>query len=117
MEEREKPAYEPIYNIDHDYMSDFSEFYGADFLSKTSVKNIWLDHIGNADFSEMRWTMEIEQGTKLGDVLTRIPCGVIHKTITGLGATTLELVNQTRDSIIVVPTKSLAYNKYMWANN
>lgn len=36
--------------------------------------------------------------------MDRIPFGVLNKTITGLGATTLEITNQERDSIIVVPT-------------
>lgn len=48
--------------------------------------------------------------------MDRIPFGILNKTITGLGATTLEIMNQERNSIIVVPTKSLAYSKYKSAN-
>lgn len=45
------------------------------------------------------------------DILTQLPLGLIDKQITGIGATTLEIVSK-RNSIIVVPTKALAYNKH-----
>jgi hypothetical protein len=57
-------------------------------------------------------TCTLEDGDKLGDFLSCLPYGVINKTIPGIGATTLEL-NSDRNSIIVVPTKSLAYYKYL----
>lgn len=47
---------------------------------------------------------------KLGDIFLTSPYGLIKKNRTGVGATTLEL-NSPRSSIIVVPTKALAYNK------
>lgn len=47
---------------------------------------------------------------KLGDIFLTSPYGLIKKNRTGVGATTLEL-NSPRNSIIVVPTKALAYNK------
>lgn len=47
---------------------------------------------------------------KLGDIFVNSPYGIIKKNRTGIGATTLEL-NSKRNSIIVVPTKALAYNK------
>lgn len=46
----------------------------------------------------------------LGDVFSTLPYGIIKKNKTGLGATTLEL-NSKRNSIIVVPTRALAYEK------
>ena len=46
----------------------------------------------------------------LGDVFTEAPYGLIKKNRTGIGATTLEL-NSDRNSIVVVPTKALAYEK------
>lgn len=52
----------------------------------------------------------LEEGDKLGDFFSCLPYGIINKTITGIGATTLEL-NSDRNSIIVLPTKSLAYSK------
>lgn len=42
---------------------------------------------------------------------TKLPCGLIDKSLTGLGATTLEMKAE-RNSIIVTPTKNLAYSKY-----
>jgi hypothetical protein len=57
----------------------------------------------------------LEQGEKLGDFFSCLPYGIINKTITGIGATTLEL-NSERNSIIVLPTKSLAYSKYKSKN-
>lgn len=53
----------------------------------------------------------LENGDKLGDYFSCMPYGIINKTIPGIGATTLE-IQSDRNSIIVVPTKSLAYNKY-----
>lgn len=47
---------------------------------------------------------------KLSDVFEATPYGLIKKNRTGVGATTLELKSR-RNSIIVVPTKTLAYNK------
>lgn len=46
----------------------------------------------------------------LGDVFATLPYGIIKKNRTGIGATTLEL-NSNRNSIIVVPTRALAYEK------
>jgi hypothetical protein len=53
----------------------------------------------------------LEDGDKLGDFFDCLPYGIINKTIPGIGATTLE-IKSDRNSIIVVPTKSLAYTKY-----
>ena len=47
----------------------------------------------------------------LNDVLKVLPFGLIDKQITGIGATTLE-IESPRNSIIVTPTKALAYNKH-----
>lgn len=63
------------------------------------------------------WTLKFKRGNKLGQFLDRVPFGIIDKTITGLGATTLEIETPVRNSIIVVPTKALAYNKVKSTNN
>ena len=60
--------------------------------------------------------MTIPQDLKMGEVFDRVPYGIINKTITGLGATTLEILTPKRNSIIVVPTKTLAYSKTKKAN-
>lgn len=46
----------------------------------------------------------------LKDVFTTSPYGLIKKNRTGVGATTLEL-DSPRNSIVVVPTRTLAYSK------
>lgn len=48
--------------------------------------------------------------TYLGDVFITSPYGLIKKNRTGIGATTLELHSE-RNSIVVVPTRALAYEK------
>lgn len=60
--------------------------------------------------------MIVPQGLKIGKIFDRMPYGIINKTITGLGATTLEIETPKRSSIIVVPTKTLAYSKSRKAN-
>lgn len=46
-----------------------------------------------------------------------LPPGRIMKQYTGIGATTQEIKDSTRNSIIVVPTKALAATKVIYANN
>src|SRR5690606_6216533 len=46
-----------------------------------------------------------------------LPPGRIMKQYTGIGATTQEIKDSTRNSIIVVPTKALATTKVIYANN
>ena len=53
---------------------------------------------------------------KLGEILTSLPYGIVKKSVPGIGATTLAL-NQPRDTIIVLPTKKLAYQKYLRGYN
>ncbi len=50
------------------------------------------------------------QDYKLYRQIDKLPHGILDKRITGIGATTLEIKSK-RNSIIVVPTKTLAYNK------
>lgn len=52
----------------------------------------------------------IENGLKLSQIIDRLPDGIVDKGSTGIGATTCEL-QAPRNSVIVVPTKALAYNK------
>ena len=52
-----------------------------------------------------------DPSAKLSDIFVQLPYGIIKKNITGIGATTLEL-RSPRHSIIIVPTKALAYEKY-----
>ena len=45
-----------------------------------------------------------------------MPHGIVDKQVAGIGATTLE-IESNRNSIIVVPTKMLAYSKWMGTRN
>lgn len=55
-------------------------------------------------------THPIEDDAYLCSIFNEMPYGIINKKATGIGATTLELKSK-RDSIIVMPTKILAYSK------
>ena len=67
-------------------------------------------------FPQTSYKMILKHSSRMSDVFDCLPYGIIDKTITGLGATTLEIRNEVRNSIIVVPTKALAYNKCMQTN-
>lgn len=53
---------------------------------------------------------------RLSNFIQKIPHGIVDKKATGVGATTLEL-KSPRHSILVVPTKKLAYSKFKWTEN
>ena len=86
------------------YLNDaFVKFYDVNL----QVKINW-QAIGKS-ISSISFLMPKDEA-KLGDIFITSPYGLIKKNRTGVGATTLEL-NSPRNSIIVVPTKALAYNK------
>ena len=53
---------------------------------------------------------EKNKKTKLGEVLNYLPHGIIDKTETGIGGTSLEL-DSNRHSIVVVPFNNIAHCK------
>lgn len=55
--------------------------------------------------------IKLKPGEYLGDVLNSLPAGRIFKRYTGIGATTVEIKDQSRNSIIVCPTRALAGGK------
>ena len=67
----------------------------------------WIEK--GESISSVDFTMPRDEA-KLSDIFITTPYGLIKKNRTGIGATTLEL-NSPRNSIIVVPTKTLAYEK------
>ncbi len=86
-------------------------------LSEEFNAKITATQIAKSFINEKQeYFLEIENERILGDCLDKMPCGIINKTITGIGATTLELNSRERNSIIVVPTKALAYNKMKVTN-
>lgn len=116
MAEDIKSLAEACYELDSNYPSQFSMLNEAHFNDTDGVELVTLDEVKDPKGEYTEWTITIKQGKRIGEVMDRVPLGIINKTITGLGATTLEIMNQERDSIIVVPTKSLAYSKYKSAN-
>lgn len=116
MDEDTKSLVEACYDMDSNYPSLFSMLNEAKFTNYDGVELVTLDAVKDSKGEHTDWTITIKQGKRIGEVMDRVPFGIINKTITGLGATTLEIMNQERDSIIVVPTKSLAYSKYKSAN-
>ena len=116
MDEDTKSLAEARYELDSNYPSQFSMLNEAHFNDIDGVELVTLDAVKDSKGEHTDWTITIKQGKRIGEVMDRVPFGIINKTITGLGATTLEIMNQERDSIIVVPTKSLAYSKYKSAN-
>ena len=93
------------------YKNVFRWIRGANIHTDSNVYGIHHDLFDN-DTEQIVSILQTKDGLKIGDVIDRLPYGIIDKTITGIGATTLELRTQSRSSIIVVPTKALAYNKY-----
>lgn len=95
-----------------------SELNDALLIDETYNSGVTFKHsrITSDGYAVSVMDMTIPYGLKLGEVFDRVPYGIINKTITGLGATTLELMTPKRNSIIVVPTKTLAYSKVLTAN-
>lgn len=116
--QKSKALENAVYDIDTEYESTFRMLNGAEFKTNDGIEYVNLDS-SQPDCAEdevASWLVIIKQGLKIGEVMDRVPFGRFNKLITGLGATTLEIENQERNSIIVVPTKSLAYNKSKAAN-
>lgn len=76
-----------------------------------TVTSIHKDYIETRSLSNF-FTEEY----RLSNFIQKMPHGIVDKKATGVGATTLEL-KAPRHSIIVVPTKKLAYSKFKWAEN
>lgn len=95
-----------------------SEINGALLSNEAYNKGVrFINPIINEDgYAVSAIEMTFPQGLKMGEVFDRVPYGIVNKTITGLGATTLEIMSKKRNSIIVVPTKTLAYSKVKKAN-
>jgi hypothetical protein len=82
------------------------------------MKNLihcWEKIISYDDSTPGQYKLVLENKTKLSDVFSFLPHGVVNKTETGIGATTLE-INAKRNSIIVVPTKVTASTKAFTRN-
>ena len=76
------------------------------------MKNVIIDTTREGNRTKLILKNTVEDGTptKLGHAIDYLPHGIIDKTVTGLGGTTLEL-DCKRNSIIVEPLKFTAESK------
>lgn len=81
------------------------EFYD---IVVNSLEDIYLGKSYSIDLKENK--VEVGDNYRLSDYISKIPHGIVDKKRPGIGATTIEIKSQ-RNSIIVTPTKALAYNK------
>lgn len=108
---------------DIDNGGSFDEYYGLNncfIKDKKAEKFAKIYEVGIPSREEEHpkrrgFNFYIYGDCKLGQVFNQLPYGILSKNRTGIGATTLE-INSERDSIIVVPTKNLAYNKAQTGN-
>lgn len=106
-------------------MSNKDDFNGANLIKKPILfKNIPDSVLVNEpQLNKGDYVIQGEEGFKkgfvevtipnrafLGEYIDKLPFGVINKTETGIGGTTLEL-NSPRHSIIVEPTRAIAATK------
>lgn len=79
------------------------------------MKNVIIDRTREGNRTKLILKNTIEDGspTKLGHAIDYLPHGIIDKTVTGLGGTTLEL-DCKRNSIIVEPLKFTAESKAIY---
>lgn len=85
-----------------------SYFFPTEYVTENTVNQFGSKKI--IKYSE--FLAIIPENKYLEHIFDRMPFGIIDKRATGIGATTLELKAQ-RNSIIVVPTKSLAITKHL----
>lgn len=116
--------YEILYRSFAEYDSSIDEILDSkavDFLNGARVitgGKLEYSLVYNPDthsITHCNFTMPTDNAW-LGDVFDRLPWGLIKKNRTGVGATTLEL-KSPRNSIIVVPTRALAYGKVKGSYN
>ena len=110
--------YEILFRKQYDYdptLNELCEDRAIQFLNNGAVctdERLHYSLVYNPETKSIdgcNFTMPTEHAW-LGDVFATLPYGIIKKNKTGIGATTLEL-NSKRNSIIVVPTRALAYEK------
>ena len=90
---------------------------GAKVIGKSENYIHHFDYELNSDVEvkDVRFLIS-NNDIKLSNIFDTTPYGILNKTRTGIGATTLELKSK-RNSIIVVPTQSLALNKVESSKN
>ena len=90
------------------------EYIGEGAGIKTIPKDTVITSLDNLLFGRAPEVIREEVSDSfwnLADFIDKMPHGIVDKKIPGIGATTLE-INSKRNSIIVFPTKALAYGKH-----
>ena len=90
------------------------EYIGEGAGIKTIPQDTVITSLDNLLFGRPPEVIREEVGDSfwnLADFIDKMPHGIVDKQIPGIGATTLE-INSKRNSIIVFPTKALAYSKH-----
>ena len=90
------------------------EYIGEGAGIKTIPQDTVITSLDNLLFGRPPEVIREEVGDSfwnLADFIDKMPHGIVDKQIPGIGATTLE-INSKRNSIIVFPTKALAYGKH-----
>ncbi|SDB78282.1 hypothetical protein SAMN05192581_103747 [Bacteroides ovatus] len=90
------------------------EYIGEGAGIKTIPQDTVITSLDNLLFGRPPEVIREEVGDSfwnLADFIDKMPHGIVDKKIPGIGATTLE-INSKRNSIIVFPTKALAYGKH-----
>lgn len=114
-----KDNYELQFAKAPEYINNGEDIHDIEVLYLLNRGNVrYLYHHLKYDINENQETGKIESidftmssdNAKLGEIFTTLPYGLIKKNRTGVGATTLELSSR-RNSIVVVPTRTLAYEK------
>ena len=90
---------------------------GAEIICETVSFEHYYDYILNSKVDVYCSRLVIpESELKLSSIFKTTPYGIMNKSRTGVGATTLEL-NAKRNSVIVVPTQALAINKVEYSKD
>lgn len=99
----------PTDEFENEYIIQYLNNAAVKFLGTTGLQHkIDWKELGES-INQISFTMPKDED-KLSDIFATTPYGLIKKNRTGVGATTLEL-KSARNSIVVVPTRALAYNK------
>lgn len=97
-------TYEDLYDVPHIVYSSGNEA-PKEISPDTVIEN--LEGLLYGDYSKYE---ELQCNFNLSFYIDKMPHGIVNKQIPGVGATTLE-INSNRNSIIVLPTKALAFSK------
>ena len=112
LEEAVPNTYSDLHDAPVEYIEILSS--GKVGETKTIPQDTVITSLDNLLFGRAPEVIREEVGDSfwnLADFIDKMPHGIVDKKIPGIGATTLE-INSKRNSIIVFPTKALAYGKH-----